>query len=1433
MNTLSLETPSVDIDLDSTRTTVSYSYLVNDPDKISTVKSIDLYYQGNKLDIKAINNQYSNLYTDSEYELVITLLNDYQDGRLPKEEEYRKTIKTEAYSIPSLTLELTSTAETINYKVNLADPHSLIRVNKINVYYRDELVKEVTDINKLVIEELQSNTLYTVEVEYEYNLNDNHGYIKQTYRKDYSTLAHNVVVIGYELINNLNPKTNEDINIKVNLENKSKVKMDYIVVNGIKKQIAGGDYFNNIIFIDTAPKSSGEYTIKIEKIGYFLNGVEVEQAVESEIEIVINIMSRLDIISVSTFDGSSVYKINDGLGFVFEIDNPFGYEILEYEFADGLKYPVSMIDNNHVYIVPEVENMTWFRNIKSVTYIDENGSIAVRKYEEELEINIAFLYGESETNALVVHSISTPEEFMNMERDKAYELISDIDMSGYVWKPYDFDGYFDGKGHKISNLSLIEDNEYTYLEFGIFTSMVGVFKNVYFENLYMNIKTKERVTTSILYINAYDLTLDNVFFSGNINITYQENATNDISVPSGNNIYAVEGLKLNQRDYPGLDVVSKETYESEEFRTNILNWNFKEKELGNYNGLLYTIINNSYIVINGYEGTDYELIIPETINKLPVVGILDLAFANNKTIKSLTYPDTLFVIGASTLSGCSNLETLVIEDVSIIKGYLIKMLFGGLSYDDSYLVYYDGTSVYVPNNFKNLTIGNKSDVYFSFRDLVSLRRVEMLDGMKFVPGSAFLGCTKLESVIIPSSVTTIESYAFDSCRELSYLTFGDNSSLTEIKYSAFMNCTSLSEINLPSGVETIGDQAFYGALLQKVSLSPALKEIGNNAFTDSDIKEIVIPSTVTKIGSSAFYGCIYLKTVIFEENSQLVELGESAFYNTGITEIHLPDGVKRIEANTFNACYNLQSITFSDTLEYIGDCAFAQHYDSSKPIYIWIPNTVRKVEESAFSGVWYIYCEAGEKPAGWHDNWHSNGNIAAIYWNVSNIYENDTFKYFISDGEATIIKYLKDETNVIIPDNIVIDNNTYPIKHIGDSVFAGKILETISLPKSLVSIGVASFQSCKNLVSIDIPETVTTIGYSAFESCINLTSIALPDNITVLNDNVFTSCGKLQSIKLPENLVEIGAYAFSGCGKLQSLDIPNSVRKIGSNAFYGCDEIKYFFIPEGVTRIEDSTFANCNKAIEIILPSTLTYIGDYVFSGSGISLKNIFIPYSVEYVGFLAFGYTNTTIYCGAESLPSSWFADWNQYGNEVHWDCKGKIIQDDIVYIFENDNELSVHNYIGNGGDILIPDEIEFEGTLYPVTKIDGAFVGNDNITSLKLSNNILVIEAYVLSGMSKLKKVTLPNKLQTIKERAFYGCQSLEEINIPSTVTTIEGYVFDACPSLKEIYIPKSVVVMGDYVFDDYSRQIYCEAASQPSTWSYCWNNMKNNVTWNYVKK
>ena len=76
---------------------------------------------------------------------------------------------------------------------------------------------------------------------------------------------------------------------------------------------------------------------------------------------------------------------------------------------------------------------------KYVTYKDY-------KYEEELEINIAFLYGESETNALVVHSISTPEEFMKTWEVEKVEGVSEWAKEAWQWAKEK--GYLDGTNPK-------------------------------------------------------------------------------------------------------------------------------------------------------------------------------------------------------------------------------------------------------------------------------------------------------------------------------------------------------------------------------------------------------------------------------------------------------------------------------------------------------------------------------------------------------------------------------------------------------------------------------------------------------------------------------------------------------------------------------------------------------------------------------------------------------------------------------------------------------------------------------------------------------------------------------------------------------------------------------------------------------------------------
>ena len=157
---------------------------------------------------------------------------------------------------------------------------------------------------------------------------------------------------------------------------------------------------------------------------------------------------------------------------------------------------------------------------------------------------------------------------------------------------------------------------------------------------------------------------------------------------------------------------------------------------------------------------------------------------------------------------------------------------------------------------------------------------------------------KIESVIIPDSVTSIRGGAFCYCSNLVSITIPD--SVTSIGDRAFDACSSLTSITIPDSVTSIGDWAFSAcSSLTSVTIPDSVTSIGSSAFKGcKSLKSITIPDSVTKIESYAFSGC------------------------SGLTSITIPNSVTSIVYNAFENCRNLTSITIPDSVTSIGDEAF-------------------------------------------------------------------------------------------------------------------------------------------------------------------------------------------------------------------------------------------------------------------------------------------------------------------------------------------------------------------------------------------------------------------------------------------------------------------------------------------------------------------------------
>lgn len=91
-------------------------------------------------------------------------------------------------------------------------------------------------------------------------------------------------------------------------------------------------------------------------------------------------------------------------------------------------------------------------------------------------------------------------------------------------------------------------------------------------------------------------------------------------------------------------------------------------------------------------------------------------------------------------------------------------------------------------------------------------------------------------------------------------------------------------------------------------------------FACCNVKNVIIPSYIKHIASSCFNECKKLKSIEFEENSQLCSIGQYAFTSIALSNISLPLKLNQIGNDAFSYCFNLHSI------EYLGDNQFNENF---------------------------------------------------------------------------------------------------------------------------------------------------------------------------------------------------------------------------------------------------------------------------------------------------------------------------------------------------------------------------------------------------------------------------------------------------------------------------------------------------------------------------
>ena len=572
-----------------------------------------------------------------------------------------------------------------------------------------------------------------------------------------------------------------------------------------------------------------------------------------------------------------------------------------------------------------------------------------------------------------------------------------------------------------------------------------------------------------------------------------------------------------------------------------------------------------------------EMLLPENL-----VTIGEYAFQNLLLIGKIVVPESVTSIGEGAFKGCDDLKDITLPFVGgsidatkykSVLGYIfgnkvVTSTTGGGKQD--YFVnkifassstgiwqyscsgsawgngYYDQNSYYyyIPTTIRNVTITVQTEI----------------------PIAAFNNCDFIESITLPTTVTSIGEYAFQNCSALKRLSSKVDGEfilpigINVIGTNTFTNCEELVKVVIPANVTNIGANAFQVcSQLTDVDFADGsqLKSVGAYAFEDCiSLSEVQLPNSVTSIGNYAFSGCISIAKfnsqvegeLIVPENT--VTIGEYAFQNLGlITKVVVPDAVTSIGLGAFKGCNEIKDIT----LPFVGKSVDATYNDA---VFGYIFDFYITTAGTLVHGADYNYVNEvyGYRPSGtiWqfsnHGVFHSSG-----YYD----YNKASWHYYI----PTTIR------------NVTITVQT--------------------------EMPTAAFNNCDFIESITLPATVTSIGDYAFQNCsANILQTYIP-TLSYWNGT------DIASTFIGEGS-ENSPYQINTAADLAYLS--NSVNT-GEN-YQG----KYFILN-----------VNINLNSKSWTPiGTKTYPFAGIFNGNGKVVSNLSINADTAYAGL--FGYVSGTI---------------------------------------------------------------------------------------------------------------------------------------------------------------------------------------------------------------
>ena len=716
----------------------------------------------------------------------------------------------------------------------------------------------------------------------------------------------------------------------------------------------------------------------------------------------------------------------------------------------------------------------------------------------------------------------------------------------------------------------------------------------------------------------------------------------------------------------------------------------------------------------------------------------------------------------------------------------------------------------------------------------------------------------LKEIILPNSVTSIESWAFAWCCD-NLTSISIPKSVASIGETVFGQCKSLETIDLKN-ITTIGNYIFYDCSgLKSVNLSTALTTIPLQAFYGcSSLTSIAIPASVTSIGEDAFTGCKALERVditdlvawckidLYHYLSSPMYHAKSAYLNgVEITDLVIPTEITEIKKCSFHSWEHITSVTLHNGITAIGYDAFAScDYLTS----VTIPNSVTAITEGAFRG----------------------GTLSSFYG-----------KFATEDNRSLVI----DNTLIAVaPAGLTSYRIPNGITRIGDLVFKKTKINTVVVPNSVTSIGYQALEYISN-TNIVIFEGTTppSLGSSAlsgiegylfvpaeavdtyksawtkyadyikpYEERMNVITYTTTDGKIVTpysgEENEYRTIESLFGASLISNTYEngvgkmvfsgpvtlIGEYSFIGTN-LKTIVLPNGIKNIGSHAFKNCTGLQSAKLPNNCTTIYQYAFEKCSSLVDITIPDSVTSLRNGVFLDCN-TLESIAIPSGVETL--------SANLFQDCSKLK---YVTLNEGLKAINEDCFQSCKKLDVITIPNSVEKITdafafalVQKFAGKfateDGACLVVDGVlkkisksiteyyTLPSTITTLGKSCFSSTGIGTPLHITIPDSVVEIERSAFGQTDNIGgfygKYAADDHIAVIKDNVLHGVAGAalqKKYTVPEGVTKIATYAFDTVGgTIKEIVLPSTVVTIENYSLKTNGNgytSLYCKAVVPPT--------------------